>query len=245
MSDVGPLARSPVPVGEPAGIAHGWQISARRSHADLRLADSTASVKALVRAEPRGAMAERLGVRVGHAVRTGEPFAEPGSAKRAADLRPKGFAEPGPAKRAEDLRPQDVLMCRFGPSEWLAMATLDRRASMWGHLRTLAADADELVSLIDVTHGRVVLRLTGARAAITLSKICGIDLRDDVTPDGAALRTSVAALVTDIVRNDVDGQRSYLLGCEWSSGQYLWDAVLEAGAEFGIDVDGLDGTRGI
>jgi heterotetrameric sarcosine oxidase gamma subunit len=228
VSDVGPLARSPVPVGEPAGIAHGWQISARRSHADLRLADSTASVKALVRAEPRGAMAERLGVRVGHAVRTGEPFAEPGS-----------------AKRAEDLRPQDVLMCRFGPGEWLAMATLDRRASMWGHLRTLAADADDLVSLIDVTHGRVVLRLTGARAAITLSKICGIDLRDDVTPDGAALRTSVAALVTDIVRNDVDGQRSYLLGCEWSSGQYLWDAVLEAGAEFGIDVDGLDGTRGI
>ena len=227
MSDIGPLARSPVPVAEPAGIAHGWQVSARRSRADLRLADSTASVKVMVRAEPRGAMVERLGVVIGCAVRT-EPFAEPGSAKRAADL-----------------RPHDVLMCRLGPGEWLAMATLGGRGPLWDHLRTLAADVDGLVSLIDVTHGRVVLRLTGAHAATVLSKICGIDLRDEATPDGAALRTSVAALVTDIVRDDVEGRRSYLLGCEWSSGQYLWDAVIDAGAEFGIDADGFDARRGI
>lgn len=228
MSDVGPLARSPVPVAEPAGIAHGWQVSARRSRADLRLADATASVKVVVRAEPRGAMAERLGVEIGRAVRTGEPFAEPGSAKRAADPRPHG-----------------VLIGRLGPGEWLAMATLDGRGWLWNHLRTLAADVDGLVSLIDGTHGRVVLRLTGAHAATALSKICGIDLRDEATPDGSALRTSVAALVTDIVRDDVEGQRSYLLGCEWSSGQYLWDAVLDAGAEFGIDADGFDARRGI
>jgi heterotetrameric sarcosine oxidase gamma subunit len=138
-----------------------------------------------------------------------------------------------------------VLICRLGPGEWLAMATLGGRGPLWDHLRTLAADVDGLVSLIDVTHGRVVLRLTGAHAATVLSKICGIDLRDEATPDGAALRTSVAALVTDIVRDDVEGRRSYLLGCEWSSGQYLWDAVIDAGAEFGIDADGFDARRGI
>jgi sarcosine oxidase gamma subunit len=68
--------------------------------------------------------------------------------------------------------------------------------------------------------------------------VCGIDFADDVTPDGAALRTSVAKLVTDIVRHDVDGAPSYLLHCERSSGQYLFDALRDAGAEFDIDIDG-------
>ena len=31
--------------------------------------------------------------------------------------------------------------------------------------------------------------------------------------------------------------RSYLLHCERSSGQYLADSLLDAGAEFGIGVD--------
>ena len=58
-------------------------------------------------------------------------------------------------------------------------------------------------------------------------------------PDGAALRTAVAAVATDVIRDDLDGTRSYLLHCERSVGQYLFDAVLRAGAEFGIEVDGF------
>jgi hypothetical protein len=48
----------------------------------------------------------------------------------------------------------------------------------------------------------------------------------------------VAKLVTDIVRDDRDGVPSYLLHCERSSGQYLADAVLDAGAAFGVEIDG-------
>jgi hypothetical protein len=48
----------------------------------------------------------------------------------------------------------------------------------------------------------------------------------------------VAKLVTDIVRDDLDGVPSYLLHCERSSGQYLADAVLDAGVAFGVEIDG-------
>ena len=58
-------------------------------------------------------------------------------------------------------------------------------------------------------------------------------------PDGAALRTAVAAVATDVIRDDLDGIRSYLLHCERSVGQYLFDVALRAGAEFGIEVDGF------
>jgi sarcosine oxidase gamma subunit len=85
-----------------------------------------------------------------------------------------------------------------------------------------------------------MLRLTGDAAPVLLARICAIDLHDRVTPDGTALRTRIAGVTTDLVRDDRDGSRSYLLGCEWSSGRYLHDEVVVAGA--GLDL-GADGFR--
>ncbi|MEJ7741209.1 MAG: hypothetical protein WKF73_00925 [Nocardioidaceae bacterium] len=90
-----------------------------------------------------------------------------------------------------------------------------------------------------MTHGRALVRLTGARAPDLLAKECGVDLDDAVCPDGAALRSAVAGVATDLVRDDLAGTRSYLLHCERSSGQYLFDSLLDAGVEFGVEVDGF------
>jgi heterotetrameric sarcosine oxidase gamma subunit len=106
-------------------------------------------------------------------------------------------------------------------------------------LADTAAGLDELVTVIDQTHGRAVLRLTGDAAPRALARICAIDLHDAVTPDGTALRTQIASVTTDLVRDDRDGVRSYLLGCEWSSARYLFDEVRHAGADLGIGVDGF------
>ena len=83
------------------------------------------------------------------------------------------------------------------------------------------------------------MRLAGAAAAALLAKICAIDFSDGVTPDGAAFRSSVAKLVAEVVRHDCDGEPAYLLQCDRAFGQYLFDAVLDAGTEFGIEVDGF------
>ena len=80
--------------------------------------------------------------------------------------------------------------------------------------------------------------MTGANAPRLLEKVCAIDLDDRSTPDGSAFRSSVAKLVTDVVREDDVGVRSYWLHCEWSSGQFLFDALLDAGNEFDAEVDG-------
>ncbi len=57
----------------------------------------------------------------------------------------------------------------------------------------------------------------------------------------------VRDVATDVIRDDVRSldatERSYLLHCERSSGQYLFDAVLDAGREFGIQVDGFSLDR--
>lgn len=48
-------------------------------------------------------------------------------------------------------------------------------------------------------------------------------------------------MITDVVRDDHAGARSYLLHCERSSGQYLFDALLDAGAASGLEVTGFRG----
>ncbi|HEV2244755.1 MAG TPA: hypothetical protein VGR98_27210 [Streptosporangiaceae bacterium] len=135
-----------------------------------------------------------------------------------------------------------TLVVGSGPGEWLLLAAPGRAREL--EPEAIAAQTPgESVTWVDQTHGRALVRLSGKHGPSLLAKLCGIDLSDDITPDGAAFRTSVAALATDVIRDDLPGAdgrtRSYLLHCERSSGQYLFDAMLRAGAEFGIEIDGF------
>nr|MBA3409369.1 sarcosine oxidase [Geodermatophilaceae bacterium] len=126
------------------------------------------------------------------------------------------------------------LVVGSGPGEWLVLADPALSLDLRARLESAAESADGFASFVDLTHGRALIRLAGTRSADLLAKVCGIDFSDDITADGSALRTSVAKLVTDIVRDDQDGVPSYLLHCERSSGSYLFHALVDAGTEFGI-----------
>jgi heterotetrameric sarcosine oxidase gamma subunit len=138
-----------------------------------------------------------------------------------------------------------ILVVGSGPGEWLLIAPPGQAEDLVTRFDDIASQVpEEMVSVIDLTHGRALMRLTGARAAEVLAAVCGIDLCDAVTPNGAAFRTSVAALATDVIRDDLAGVRSYLLHCERSSGLYLFDSVLSAGRDLGLEVGGFT-TPGI
>ena len=133
-----------------------------------------------------------------------------------------------------------TLTAGSGPGEWLLLGAPGAGPALAARAAALAARCPgELVTATDVTHGRALIRLTGPRASDVLAKVCGIDTADGVTPDGAAFRTAVAAVATDVIRDDTGGVPSYLLHCERSSGAYLFGELLAAGGEFGIDIDGF------
>ena len=202
-----PLARSPIAPAGPVAQLDGWEIGTRHESAPITLTDLSPLTKVLVRAAVDGAMAGALGVGFGRATRTA-----------ATGL--------GPA-----------LIIGSGPGEWLVLAGARGHARLRGRLDAMAAETDQFVSVVDLTHGRALVRLRGAATADLLGKVCAVDLSDQVTPNGSAFRSSVAGLVTDVVRDDTDRVRSYLLHCDRSFGQYLADSLLDAGAEFGIGVD--------
>lgn len=137
-----------------------------------------------------------------------------------------------------------VLIVGSGPREWLLLAPPGTAPEVAARIE--AVPDDELVSVVDITHARALIRLTGAWTVGLLTKVCAIDLSEEAMPDGAAFRSSVAKLVTDVVRDDENEVRSYLLHCERSSGQYLFDALLDAGDEFGLEIEGFATvTRGV
>jgi heterotetrameric sarcosine oxidase gamma subunit len=138
-------------------------------------------------------------------------------------------------------REEGWLVVGSGPGEWLVLAPPGAAAAVADWLATVAADAagEEFVSMTDLTHGRALVRISGPDAAGLLARLCGADLHDDMAPDGAALRSSVAGVATDIIRDDRAGPPSYLLHCERSSGQYLFGALVSAGESLGIGVDGF------
>jgi heterotetrameric sarcosine oxidase gamma subunit len=202
-----PVARSPITPVPPTTVEHGWEVSARRSAAELKITDCTPLAKVLVLAPADGGLARALGVPFGRAARDAH----------------------------------GTLVVGSGPGEWLLLAAPGTSAAV--ARRVEAVEDEGLVSVFDATHGRALVRITGAGAPDLLTKVCAIDLADEVTPNGAAFRSSVAKLVTDVVRDDRGGARSYLLHCERSSGQYLFDALIDAGNEFGLEVDtGIQGV---
>ena len=203
MAERAPVARSPIAPAPPTTIKHGWEVSVRRSAAELRITDCTPLAKILVLAPTDGGLSRTLGVPFGRAARDRH----------------------------------GTLVVGSGPGEWLLLAPPGTAPEVAGRIKEVSEEG--LVSVFDATHGRALMRISGAPTTALLSKVCAIDFADEVTPNGAAFRSSVAKLVTDVVRDDLGGVRSYLLHCERSSGQYLFDALMDAGDEFGIEVDGF------
>ena len=120
------------------------------------------------------------------------------------------------------------------PGEWIVLGTAEAVAGAVDGLD--AVDPSDHVSALDWTHGRALFRVTGPDAPRMLEKVCSLDWSDPMTPDGAVASASVAKVTCDIARNDVDGTPSYLVFCDRSFGQYLFDALIDAGDEFGLVV---------
>jgi heterotetrameric sarcosine oxidase gamma subunit len=126
-----------------------------------------------------------------------------------------------------------TLITSSAPGEWLLSGAT-------GQASALAARVPRagFTVIVDLTHGRALVRLTGPETTGILSKVCAMDLREWMTPNGATFRCSVAGMVTDLVRDDRDGINSYLLHCERSSGQFLVNSLVDDGAEFGLSIHG-------
>ena len=128
-------------------------------------------------------------------------------------------------------RPDGTLVCGTRPDEWTIYGAAGQASAISATVPT-----DGFVTVIDITHGRAMLRISGSNATSALNKICNLDLGDELTPNGAVFSASVGSVGCDLVRDDQGGQTSFLIGCERSFGRFLFIAVVDACTEFGVQV---------
>ncbi len=133
-------------------------------------------------------------------------------------------------------RADGELWIAAAPGEWLVVLTS-------GRTPRLTAQRAEATSVIDVTHGRAMLRLTGESAPDLLARICAVPLSLDAFPNNSATRSWLAGVVSDVVRDDVDGSPSYILHCERSAARSWLAHILESGDDLGVTFAG-DWTDG-
>lgn len=126
-------------------------------------------------------------------------------------------------------RSDHVLVCGVRPNEWLVIGPPDGCSRLVDSL-----DREGHVSVVDLTHSRALIRIAGVAAASALEKVCSVDWSDHMTPDGAVVSASIAKVTCDIIRDDFEGVRSYLVACDRSYGQYLYDALVDATQEFSL-----------
>ena len=99
--------------------------------------------------------------------------------------------------------------------------------------RLQSAASANLFTLTDITHGRSIILIAGARATDVLAKVCGLDFSEKAFPDMHAAQTMLAKVRALIIRVDRDQAPAYHLIVERSLAEYVWEILQDAAQEFG------------
>lgn len=123
----------------------------------------------------------------------------------------------------------------LGPDEWLIINTAETGAAM---LTPIAeAMGQTHYSAKDVSDNFQTMRLEGAQARHILSKLTPLDVHRSVFTDGQCAQTVMAksAVILDVIDDGADGP-TFEITTRRSFAPYLWDRILDAGLEFGLQI---------
>ncbi len=116
-----------------------------------------------------------------------------------------------------------------GPGQWLA---LGERMTGPAFEQRLRAAVGETASIIDQSHGRTLIRVSGPRARETLAKGVPIDLHPSAFGPGSAASTVISHIGAHFWQ--VDATPTYELSVASSFALAFLEWLTEAAAEFGV-----------
>ncbi len=108
---------------------------------------------------------------------------------------------------------------------------------------TRQTDASACIHLTDVTSNFTTVQIAGPHSGDVLRKLTALDLRPAQFPDLSCAQGSLAGIHGAVIRADIQAHLAYQVYCGREFGEYLWDALLDAGQEFGARPFGLTAQR--
>jgi heterotetrameric sarcosine oxidase gamma subunit len=135
----------------------------------------------------------------------------------------------------------DTAFVWCGPEQWLACM---HPAPAEGMEAMLARPFGGLAAVVDQSHGRTLLRITGARVREALAKGVAIDLHPRAFMSGYAALTSVAHIGVHLWQ--IDDRPTYEFAIPRGFALSFWHWLEASASEFGLEYAGAEpaGPRG-
>ena len=133
--------------------------------------------------------------------------------------------------------PASGLLARLTTDECLVLSDA-AELSKW--TMALGRNLSDCVHLLDHTSGLAGVRLTGPESDQLLSKLTELDTSPEAFPNLSCAQTRCAEIHGTLIRTDLGSLPSYDLFFPREFGEYMWDAIFEAGEEFGVAAVGFE-----
>ena len=138
----------------------------------------------------------------------------------------------------------DGVCARLGDDDWYVSTTSTGAAGAleWVEWWRQSGWGDG-VHVTDLTEARAAVNLAGPASREVLQKLTSRDLSKARFPYMRARSTRIAGLSCLVLRIGFTGELSYEIHGPAGGGQYLWEALMEAGEEHGIRPFGVEAQR--
>jgi sarcosine oxidase subunit alpha len=141
----------------------------------------------------------------------------------------------------------DGTIARLGDARWFLTTTSGGVEAMEQWLRWWAVPGPggrrPCVHVTNLTAARAAVNLAGPRSREVLARLTDLDLSPGAFPYLAAREGTVAGVPALLLRIGFVGELGYEIHYPAEFGVHVWDAVLEAGREFGILPFGVEAQR--
>jgi sarcosine oxidase, subunit alpha len=137
----------------------------------------------------------------------------------------------------------DGTICRLDDETFYVTTTSSGAGAVYEWFSWWLADWRLGVHLTDVTQGLAAVNLAGPRAREIMAKVSEVDCSSEAFAYLDGKQAEVAGAPSLILRIGFVGEVGYEIHCPAAHGEHLWDALLEAGAEFGVRPFGLEPQR--
>lgn len=119
-----------------------------------------------------------------------------------------------------------------GPGTWL----LSDDTGAWPDAPTLRAALRGWATVVDLSHARTAFELSGPAAIRTIAKFCSLDLAGGAFPTGSATNTRLGHIGMTLARRDDAPSFEILVYRGYA--EHAYEALVESGAEFGLEIVG-------
>jgi len=142
----------------------------------------------------------------------------------------QGLPVPAKPNEMEMSASGEMVLCLSSKEFWVLDFFGDQQTNseVFSHTELPSSDCYSL--FCQDTHAWFVM--TGTHIAETMSKVCGVDLREESFPVGSIAQTSAARINVIIARHETAGVPCFSILCDSASAEYLWNCLLDAMQEF-------------